>query len=75
MNTEYRIGCVINGHKTWGNKFIRNLAVDIQSAFPGSKGYSVRNLKYMAKFAPTYPDKEFVQQAVTQIPWAQYCTI
>ena len=33
------------------------------------KGYSVRNLKYMAKFAQTYPDQEFVQQAVAQIPW------
>ena len=38
-------------------------------AFPESKGYSVRNLKYMAKFAETYPDREFVQQVVAQIPW------
>ena len=38
------------------NKFIDNLAVDIRIAFPESKGYSVRNLKYMAKFAETYPD-------------------
>lgn len=37
-------------------------------AFPESKGYSVRNLKYMAKFAETYPDREFVQQVVAQIP-------
>ena len=29
----------------------------------------MRNLKYMAKFAETYPDKEFVQQVVAQIPW------
>ena len=27
------IGCVINEHKSWGNKFIDNLATDI----PGSK--------------------------------------
>ena len=46
------IGCVINEHKSWGNKFIDNLATDIRIAFPESKGYSVRNLKYMAKFAP-----------------------
>lgn len=38
-------------------------------AFSESKGYSVRNLKYMAKFAETYPDREFVQQVVAQIPW------
>lgn len=63
------IGCVINEHKAWGNKFVDNLATDIRSAFPNSKGYSVRNLKYMAKFAETYPDREFVQQVVAQIPW------
>lgn len=26
-------------------------------------------MKYMAKFAETYPDREFVQQVVAQIPW------
>ena len=65
----HSIGRIINEHKTWGNKFIENLAEDIRMEFPGSKGYSVRNLKYMAKLAQAYPDQEFVQQAVAQIPW------
>lgn len=65
----YDIGCVINEHKTWGSKFIDNLAADIRLPFPKSKGYSVRNLKYMAKFAETYPEREFGQQVVAQIPW------
>ena len=65
----YHIGMVINEHKTWGSKFIENLAADIRISFPNVKGYSVRNLKYMAKFAETYPDESFVQQAVAQIPW------
>lgn len=65
----HSIGCVINEHKEWGNKFIDNLAADLRIEFPNSRGYSVRNLKYMAKFAQTYPDREFVQQAVAQIPW------
>ena len=47
----HSIGCVINAHKEWGNKFIDNLAADLRMEFPSSKGYSVRNLKYMAKFA------------------------
>ena len=63
------IGRLINAHKSWGNKFIDNLSTDIKLAFPDAKGYSVRNLKYMAKFAATYEDEEFVQQAVAQIPW------
>lgn len=65
----YNIGRIINEHKTWGNKFIENLSRDITHDFPNSTGYSVRNLKYMAKFAAEYPDAEFVQQIVAQIPW------
>ncbi len=65
----HNIGKIINEHKMWGNKFIDNLAKDIKLAFPDATGYSVRNLKYMAKFAETYPDTEFVQQVVAQIPW------
>ena len=71
----YDIGCVINEHKTWGSKFIDNLAADIRLAFPKSKGYSVRNLKYMAKFAETYAEREFVQQVVAQIPWGHNIVI
>ena len=67
----YNIGKLINEHKTWGNKSIDNLAADIKLEFPNVKGYSVRNLKYMAKFAETYPDEQFVQQVVAQIPWGQ----
>ncbi len=65
----HRIGCVINEHKTWGSKFIDNLSRDIKLSFPDATGYSVRNLKYMSKFAATYTDHEFVQQVVAQIPW------
>lgn len=66
----YQIGCVINEHKSWGNKFIDNLAADIRISFPNATGYSVRNLKYMAKFAATYPDIQFVQTVSAQIPWS-----
>ena len=65
----YNIGRVINEHKAWGSRFIDNLAADIKMSFPNSTGYSVRNLKYMAKFAAEYTEIEFVQQAVAQIPW------
>ncbi len=65
----HSIGRLINERKSWGNKFIENLAADIRLSFPEVKGYSVRNLKYMAKFAATYENEQFVQQAVAQIPW------
>lgn len=65
----YEIGKIINSHKTWGNKFIDNLAKDIKLAYPDSTGYSVRNLKYMAKFAAEYSDEQFVQAVLAQITW------
>lgn len=66
----YNISKVINAHKTWGSKFIDNLAADIKLSFPNTTGYSARNLKYMAKFAATYPDIEFVQTVSAQITWS-----
>lgn len=69
----HSIGEVINSHKVWGNRFIDNLAKDIKFAFPNAKGYSVRNLKYMAKFAETYPNRQFVQTISAQIPWSHKC--
>lgn len=71
----HSIGEVINSHKVWGDKFIDSLAKDIKLAFPNAKGYSVRNLKYMAKFARTYPDRQFVQTVSAQIPWSHNVAI
>lgn len=71
----HSIGRVLNQHKEWGSKFIDNLAADLRIEFPNSKGYSVRNLKYMAKFAETYPDREFVQTVSAQIPWSHNVAI
>lgn len=32
-------------------------------------GFSPRNLKYMRKFAESWPDKKIVQEALAQITW------
>lgn len=71
----WRIGQVIQTHKRWGNKFVENLAADIKLEFPHATGYSVRNLKYMAKFADTYPDMGFVQTVSAQISWSHHVAI
>jgi predicted nuclease of restriction endonuclease-like (RecB) superfamily len=66
----WNIGNTINLKTVWGNKFVENLSRDIKSDFPDSTGYSVRNLKYMAKFAKTYPNEnQIVQRSVAQLPW------
>ena len=66
LRLYHAIGTVINAHKVWGSRFVENLAADIKLSFPEMKGYSVRNLKYMAKFAEAYSADEFVQQPVAQ---------
>ena len=33
----YNIGKIINEHKSWGNKFIENLAADIKLSFPNAR--------------------------------------
>ena len=53
----------------WGTKVIDRLAHDLRNDFPDMKGFSPRNLKYMRAFAEAWPDSEFVQQAVAQLPW------
>jgi predicted nuclease of restriction endonuclease-like (RecB) superfamily len=59
----------------WGSKVIDRLAQDLRQAFPDMKGFSVRNLKYMRRFAELWPDAEFVQQPAAQLPWFHICTI
>jgi len=65
----WNIGKMINKHSVWGNKFIDNLARDIKLDFPKAKGYSIRNLKYMAKFAKFIPEHEIVQLLTAQLTW------
>ncbi|MDR0384429.1 MAG: PDDEXK nuclease domain-containing protein [Christensenellaceae bacterium] len=67
----WNIGKVINDKSVWGNKFIENLERDIKLEFPKAKGFSIRNLKYMAKFAKEFDDLQIVQQVVAQLPWGQ----
>jgi len=53
----------------WRAKVIERLFQDLQREFPGIKGFSPRNLKYMRAFAEAYPDEQIVQRYAAQIPW------
>ncbi|MEQ8766851.1 MAG: PDDEXK nuclease domain-containing protein [Planctomycetota bacterium] len=53
----------------WGAKVIEQLAADLRREFPGSKGFSSRNLKYMRSFAQAWPDEAIVQGPLAQITW------
>ena len=53
----------------WGAKVIDRMSRDLRSAFPDMSGFSPRNIKYMRKFAESWPDFEIVQRTVARIPW------
>jgi DUF1016 N-terminal domain len=46
---------------------IDQVSSDLRAAFPGMKGLSSRNLKYMKFFDQHCPDRQFVQQTAAQI--------
>jgi predicted nuclease of restriction endonuclease-like (RecB) superfamily len=54
---------------------IDRLASDLKWAFPGMKGFSPRNLKYMRRFAEVWAEEEFVQQVAAQLPWFHNCVL
>lgn len=65
----YRLGEILNDNFVYGNKFIEDVSRELKLEFPKTKGFSVRNLKYMKKFYIEYKDYEDILEIVTQIPW------
>ncbi|MDQ5884162.1 MAG: hypothetical protein QG556_501 [Pseudomonadota bacterium] len=68
----WRIGNEILKRKKeqgWGSEVIKILSQDLKHEFPQMKGFGERNLVYMQTFSASYPDYEFTQQLVAQIPW------
>lgn len=51
----------------WGAKVIEQLAKDLQKAFPDTKGFSYRNLKYMRQFAEVYSSISIGQTLSAQL--------
>ncbi|WP_337505399.1 PDDEXK nuclease domain-containing protein [Rhodococcus jostii] len=53
-----------------GSKVLSRLSADLRTEFPGAKGFSSANLKYMRRFAEAWPDQEAIgQRPVGQLPW------
>ncbi|MBK0371236.1 DUF1016 N-terminal domain-containing protein [Flavobacterium agrisoli] len=53
----------------WESKIMDFLSADLNRNFPDSKGFSVRNLKYMRAFSEAYPNFPIVQVPFAQITW------
>lgn len=72
LSLYWRIGRDIltrQGEQGWGAKVIERLSRDLRKAFPEMKGFSRANLMYMRAFAEAWPDSQFVQEALAQLPW------
>ena len=66
----WNIGNIIIENTQYGKSFIENLARDIKTDFPNAKGYSIRNLRYMRKFAALITDEEKVQTLSALLTWS-----
>jgi predicted nuclease of restriction endonuclease-like (RecB) superfamily len=61
--------------QAWGSKVLEQLARDLKAEFPEMRGWSLSNLKYMARFAEAWPEGVIGQQLADQIPWFHNCSI
>ena len=72
LKTNLFIGSVIIRNSEWGNKFVDNLSKDTRMKYPGAKGYSVRNLKYMKKFAQIFAEDDVDKYGLARITWSHH---
>ena len=56
--------------KGWGKSVVEMLAHELQLEFPGTSGFSERNVWYMRNFYYTYKDNPKLQQLVAEIGWS-----
>lgn len=69
------IGNLIISKSVWGNKFIDNLAKDIKMEFPRMTGFSVRNLKYMKRFALEFQEDDIEEYGLAGITWYHHIAL
>ena len=51
----------------WGAGVIPRLAVDLKNELPEQKGFSVRNIGYMIRFAREYDSSSILQRSVAKL--------
>lgn len=75
IKRNIRLGELIISKSGWGNKFIDNLARDIKAEFPETTGFSVRNLKYMKKFAMEFNEDEIDEYGFAAVTWYHHMAL
>jgi len=69
VNLYYRLGKIIYENSSWGNKFVKNIAIELRISFPNLKGFSERNLNYMKAFYEEYKDDSEFLHLGAKLPW------
>lgn len=59
----------------WGKSVVEQLSKDLQSEFPGIRGFSPRNIRNMKSFYETYTKNTKLQPLVAEIGRVQNCII
>ena len=62
-------------NQVYGDKYIDTLAKEIQTMFPGIKGFNRRGLYRMKQFYELYKDNLIVSPLVTQLSWTNHLLI
>ena len=52
----------LRAESKWGNGFFNQLCLDLKTAFPNEKGFSVTNLKYMKRWYAFYSERVAIRQ-------------
>lgn len=58
-------------NENWGKSVVEKLSKDLQSEFPGVRGFSSRNIWRMKNLVETYSNSEFLPPLVAEIGWTQ----
>jgi len=59
----------------WGRAVVETLAKDIQTEFPGMRGFSTTNLWYMAQIYSEYHGDKILQSLIGEISWTHHTNI
>ena len=69
---HWRIGRLIldqQRDRGWGSGVVERLSRDLRAEFPGVRGFSDRNLRYMRALAAAYPGS-ILQEGLAELPWS-----
>ncbi len=58
-------------HEKWGKSIVEQLSKDLQTVFPGIRGFSASNIWRMKTFYEEYKDNTFLAPLVREIGWVQ----